>query len=203
MRGPPPHPHHFLPGEAAAGAGGKWDRLGGGARGSSGERPQTRRRVCPPPRLRVAELGFKCLTCRSGGGANFLLWSPYLVDPDSSCCLPNLPVPCSFHCLPRPHSIYSLTGAWGLSLRPRRQARGPVAALCTGQSRFQASHPPAEMHLDSSVPSQDSSQALFRASVYPSEKWGQVSLLEGLLRDFKEKCLEWACNFGSMDTAVH
>lgn len=28
MGGPPPHPHHFLPGEAVAGAGGKWGRHG-------------------------------------------------------------------------------------------------------------------------------------------------------------------------------
>lgn len=109
------------------------------------------------------------------------------MDPDSAPFL-TLPLSCRF-------STYSLTGARGL------YHEAPCYSA-PARHRIPASPSPGEMGLYSSLPSQDWSQALLRASVCPSEKWGQVSLLEGLLWGFKEKCREWVCNLGSIDAAA-
>lgn len=168
-----------------------------GARGSSRKRPQVRRGFSPPPRPRGTGLTFKSPTSGSEGERTLLTWGPFLMEWDSACpflfhstasLLPQLPV------IP---PVYSLTGTWGLSMRPWWQARSPVPALlCTSQALGALSSCTDAPGFQSVLLRLEPSFA--QSLVYASEKWGQVSLLGGSCGILTKNAKN-----GSMDAAPH
>lgn len=153
-------------------------------------RAASARRVRPPRARGGPSECFTGLPSRGRGRAHFPPRSPDAMDPDSRSLL------CAACRAPSPPPASRGRGR-ALTLRP-----GPAAALARPGPGFPAPHSPGEMCLGSRLPSQDGSQALLGASVCPSGKWGQVSLLEGLLWGFKEKCREWVCSLGSSAAAA-